>query len=498
MDPRPDGCPEFFAPDRVASRERLISSGHNPYPYSFKRDFSVTYVLGAFKGLAESSIPLSVCGRIYSKRVMGKTIFLDLYQGVDKIQLYVRQDIVGEASFRDVCQEISVGDIVGTRGVPFYTKTKEPSIKAEKIDVLCKALVEIPCGKTDDQGRSWFRLEDVEVKRHKRYLEWLSDPPSAKVFMGRARIISWIREYMAENGFLEVDTPTIQASYGGADAQPFVTKVAALGGKTAFLRISPELHLKRYLVGGFERVYSICQNFRNEGIDSSHNPEFTMIEWYEAYADYEAQMRRVESLVSNLAQKRQGSMTIRFQDKEINLAPPWRRISIPEMARRQFGKPFKDVSKEDLLNEMSRLRVPAAFEWPRGELLMRLMERTLAEALVGPCFLVDYPRDISPLTKDKRGEDEGFVERFEAYMAGMEVANAYSELNDPVQQFQRLKAQGHQGPCQGLDLDFIHAMACGMPPAGGVGMGIDRLVMILMGVESIRDVIAFPMRQGDQ
>ncbi len=498
-------CPEFFSPDRLASRARLIEAGINPYPYSFEESHAVEAVRRDFDRLASEGIMLRVAGRITAIRTMGKSVFADLRHGASGIQIYIRK---GGSVPEILIREIAPGDIVGVCGRAFRTRTGEESIEVLELVLLCKAAAEIPYGKAKD-GRAWYALEDVEIKRSRRYLDWLTDPASLERFKKRSEIIALIREYMRGAGFLEVETPTIEPVYGGAEARPFTTSIYALDDRKAYLRISPELYLKRYIVGGFPKVFSICQNFRNEGIDSRHNPEFTMMEWYEAYTDYERQMDRFEELTCLLAEKIRGALSFEYGGVKLSLERPWRRIRIPEAAERLLRRPWDKTTKEDIADALESAgalrpeeRTAAVARESKGALLLELIERTMAGELLQPCFLMDHPRDISPLTKAKRGNPD-FVERFEPFIAGMEVGNAYSELTDPVEQFERFKAQreaqrnaGKDYEDHPLDEDFLRAMACGMPPTGGVGFGVDRIVMILLGAESIRDVIAFPMRRA--
>ncbi|MCX7806460.1 MAG: lysine--tRNA ligase [Planctomycetota bacterium] len=501
------GYPEFFSPDRIASRARLLEAGIDPYPYSFCETHSVEAVRADFERLAAEGRELRIAGRIAAIRTMGKSVFADLRQGAARIQLYIRK---GGSVPEILIREIAPGDIAGVAGRAFRTRTGEESIEVLELSILCKAAAEIPYGKAKD-GRSWYALEDVEIKRSKRYLDWITDPASLERFRKRSEIIALIREYMRKDGFLEVETPTIEPVYGGAEARPFATSIYALGNRKAYLRISPELYLKRYIVGGFPKVFSICQNFRNEGIDSRHNPEFTMMEWYEAYTDYERQMDRFEELTCLLAEKIRGGLSFEYAGGTLSLERPWRRIRVPEVAERLLRKPWDRATKEDIGDALVSAgalrpgdRAAAVARESKGALLMELIEHALAGELFQPCFLMDHPRDISPLTKARRGNPD-FVERFEPFIAGMEVGNAYSELTDPVEQFERFKAQrdaqrgtGKDYEDHPLDEDFLHAMACGMPPTGGVGFGVDRIVMILLGAESIRDVIAFPMRRAQE
>ena len=416
-----------------------------------------------------------------------------------------------------VLQFLDIGDWVGACGTLFHTRTAHPTLRIEDLFLLAKSVADVPFGKTHGDKTS-YSLADREVRRQKRYLDWITNPASQERFKTAGRVLSLIRRFLEGDGFLEVATPALEAVYGGAEARPFTTNVWALGGQQMYLRVSPELYLKRYIVGGFPRVFTICQNFRNEGIDATHNPEFTMMEWYEAFSDYEDQMMRFERLTCHLVESVHGTLLIEYKGRPIDFRPPWPRLRLPELVERCFGLPANAIDRatveERIVSSMGiaatsgrrstdQLRTELA-KASLGALLMQVIEEMLQknDQLWNPCFLCDHPKDISPLTKVKRGNPD-FVERFEPYIAGMEVGNAYSELTDPVEQCERFSAQKMQQANSGkgyedhpLDIDFVHAVACGMPPTGGVGYGIDRILMILLGQESIRDVIPFPMRRS--
>lgn len=392
---------------------------------------------------------------------------------------------------------MDLGDIIGVEGSVFKTKSGELSVNVVRLEILSKTVVPIPMGKEVGE-KSIYRLADVESKYRERYLHWLLDEADRDRIRQRSRIISSFRRRMEAEGFLEVSTPTVEFVYGGAEARPFRTSIWALNNAEAFLRISPELYLKRYLVAGFPKVFSICQNFRNEGVDHSHNPEFTMMEWYEAYTDYEFQMRRFETLVAGVCEEICGSTRITYQGVEIDFRVPWSRISVLDALRQFASVDASQMSAEDLRAELGRRGVacPEPLSW--GVAVIELFEATCEEHLVQPTFIIDHPVEISPLTKLKRGDDR-LVERFEPYAFRMEIGNAYSELTDPVAQLERLLEQrrerGNQEDYENhpIDADFVKAVGCGMPPAGGVGLGIDRLIMLMTDAPSIRDIIPFPM-----
>jgi len=509
--------PEFFQEHKLEKRKKLIDNGVNPYPYSFSATHTVAQLIREFEPLEAEKTAVACAGRILSIRKMGKSWFVDVIDRGDRFQTYVRK---GEASGETVelVPNLDIGDWVGVNGELFRTRTGEPTILVREMTLLGKSVADVPFGKIHD-GTTSYTLSNIEVRRQKRYLDWITDPESVRRFELRSRIVSYIRRYMEEEGFLEVDTPTLEMVYGGAEARPFKTRVHALGGQEVFLNISLELPLKRYIVGGFPKVFAIAKCFRNEGIDATHNPEFTLMEWYEAYTDYEDQMRRFEELTCFVVEKCTGSLKLTFRGKEVDFMPPWERIRIPELIRDIFGCAYEEIDRTDLEERLDAEMTPEKLSFvgitrdeyiaqlrseKLGALVMEVIEHELESSgrLWGPCFLCDHPRDISPLTKVKRGNPR-FVERFEPHIADFEMGNAYSELTDPVEQYERFVAQragdtGKDYEEHPIDMDFVHAVACGMPPTGGVGYGIDRLVMLLSGKESIRDVIPFPMRLGKQ
>ncbi|HVR74935.1 MAG TPA: lysine--tRNA ligase, partial [Planctomycetota bacterium] len=384
----------------------------------------------------------------------------------------------------------------GVAGPLFITQMGELTVEAKECQLLAKTVVRVPIPKSKDDA-TWFQLSDAETLYRERYLHWITDPRARSIMVTRAKVLSALRRLLEERGFLEVTTPTIELTYGGAEARPFRTSIHALSDQEAYLRISPELALKRFIVGGFEKVFTICQNFRNEGIDRSHNPEFTMLEWYEAYTDYSQQMEQFEALVSTIALEVTGSYRVSYSGKEIDFTPPWKRVTVLG-ALKEHGVDADGMGEPELREELRRrgIEAPRPFTWGHAvaELFSEIVEKTIFQ----PTFVCDHPVDISPLTKEKRG-DPRLVERFEPVAAGMEIGNAYSELTDPVVQRARLESQRALGADREgvahhpIDEDFLKALGCGMPPTGGVGLGVDRLVMLLADCHSIRDVIAFPM-----
>ncbi|MBT4485440.1 MAG: lysine--tRNA ligase [Candidatus Latescibacteria bacterium] len=507
--------PDFFQEHRLAKRAKLLEDGVNPYPYSFSATHTISELIENFETLEADKSEVICAGRLLSSRKMGKSWFLDIIDRDCNLQTYIRSGEASEDTVKLV-PNIDIGDWLGITGQLFRTRTGEPTILVRNMVILGKSVADVPFGKLHD-GTTSYTLSNTEVRRQKRYLDWITDPESVKRFELRSKIISLTRRHMEGEGFLEVDTPTLEMVYGGAEARPFTTTVQALSGQSVYLNISLELPLKRYIVGGFPKVFALGKCFRNEGIDATHNPEFTLLEWYEAFTDYDDQMRRFEKLTCFVVEQCTDSLKIKFQEREVDFTPPWKIIRVPEVVREIFGCEYEDIDRKALESrldsEMSdeklsyigisrdTYRAQLATE-KLGALVMEIVERELESSgrLWDPCFICDHPRDISPLTKIKRG-NPNFVERFEPHIANFEVGNAYSELTDPVEQYERFTTQ-RSGDTEKdyeehpIDMDFVHAIACGMPPTGGVGYGIDRLVMRLAGKESIRDVIPFPMRMG--
>ncbi len=488
-------------PLRAEKRKKLHAmkeKGINPFPYSFDRNvkiqeliFQYSSVLSA--GDKKTETHYKVAGRLMTLRSMGKASFFNVQDQTGSLQVYIKPEELSEKD-RDAFGLIDLGDIVGIEGFIFKTQKGELSLHCKAFHVLTKTLEPLP--------EKFHGIADVEIKYRHRHLDLISDADSRKVFETRSRIIREIRNFLDARGFLEVETPVLQPIYGGASAFPLSTHHRALDMKL-FMKISPELYLKRLIVGGFEKVYEIGKNFRNEGIDRSHNPEFTMLEYYEAYTDYNYQMKQFEDLVSTLALKVTGSMKVKYQGKDIDFTPPWRRLTIMDGLKEYAKVDGETVSTELLLQELKKY--PDVFhkvvdpqgkpKVSRGEMLIRLFEATVEEHLWQPTFVLDHPVEISPLTKAHRTKP-GLVERFEPFAACMEIGNAYSELNDPEEQYERLKEQEAKRvvdeEAQPMDEDFIHAIDTGMPPTGGVGLGVERIVMILTDRPSIRDIILFP------
>ena len=486
-----------FDPDLLKKREELLAKDIELYPYSCERSHTLLEIRENQEELMDQEV--RVAGRLVAYRGKGKLIFIDIGDFDGRIQVMLRKNEFDETTWELIRHGLDLGDWLGINGKVFITKMGELSIHAESLAMLAKTVVRVPIAKSKDD-QDWNKLADQETLYRERYLHWTTDASARQKMLQRARIISEIRSFLDGRGFLEVTTPTIEMNYGGAEARPFETAIHALSDHPAFLRISPELPLKRFIVGGFPKVYTICQNFRNEGIDRSHNPEFTMLEWYEAFTDYNSQMDQFEQMVSSVAEKVCGSMKVTYGDTEIDFTPPWKRLTILDSLE-EIGIKAGEMDEDALREEYKKrdIELPKPFSWGHG--VAGLFEELVEHTLEQPTFVCDHPLDISPLTKKKRGDDR-LVERFEPIVMGMEIGNAYSELTDPVEQRERFIAQQALGADKDgvenhpMDTDFLKAMGCGMPPTGGVGAGIDRIVMLLTDSHTIREVIAFPLMRS--
>ena len=417
---------------------------------------------------------------------MGRTSFAQIRDGSGEIQLYLNERALGKAIYRNALETLDVGDFVSAGGPLFRTRTNEPSVRVERLQVAAKALRPLPA--------KWHGLQDPETRFRQRYLDILSNDAVRQRFEARTAIVSALRRVLDDQGFLEVETPTLQPVYGGGAAVPFVTSYAALD-RDYYLRIADELYLKRLLVAGYERVYEICKNFRNEGIDSSHSPEFTMLECYQAFADLDDMRELTQRLVATAAEAACGSTRVQFEDRVLDFTPPWRRLTYRDALLNVAGLDLeKGLSASALHDAAESNEVPIDTEWPLAKLLDELMKTLVEPTLVQPTFLERYPAETSPLAK-RCPDDPRFIERFEVFVNGMEMGNAYTELNDPIEQRTRMEEQSsarHGAEATPVDEDFLLALEHGMPPAGGLGIGVDRLVMALAGVTNIREVILFP------
>lgn len=479
-----------FDDQRLAKRNQLIEAGIPLYPHEFRRSHNIAGVRSEFceAGHDPSVEVVTTAGRLYGVRDHGKTFFADLRDETGRIQLYIRKDALPEGKFQTFKACIERGDIIGVTGRIFKTKVGEISIFVDDLILLTKTLCSLP--------EKFHGLTNLEKRYRQRYLDLIVNEESRETFRTRSRIISLLRNYLTGNGFLEFETPTLQPLYGGANARPFTTFHNFLGQKL-YLRIAPELYLKRLVVGGFEKVFEVAKNFRNEDIDTSHNPEFSMVEIYQAYADYSDMMKLTESVISTIVKDITGGSEVIFEDNSISYDAPWRVLSM-EDAVRTIGGVDIFAHDVDVLKKIGNEKGVEGVEdvHSQREMLVLFFESLVEEKLIQPTFITDFPVENSPLAKCHR-EKEGFVERFELFIAGMELANGFSELNDPLDQVQRFEAQEEKRrlgdeEAQMHDYDFVNALGYGMPPTGGVGIGIDRLVMLITGNTSIKEVILFP------
>jgi lysyl-tRNA synthetase, class II len=454
--------------DRRAKLERLREQGIDPFPHEFDGVAPIEAVHAAHDGLEpgeETDAAYRVAGRLTARRGHGGAAFLDLVDRSGKLQLHAKRDVLGEESF-ELLTSLDIGDVIGVDGTAFKSRRGELSVLVREWKLLAKSLRDVP--------KEYYGIEDVETRYRHREVDLLANHEARELFILRSKVVRAIRRWLDDRGFLEVETPVLQPLYGGALARPFVTHHNELD-RDLYLRIADELYLKRLIVGGLERVYEIGKDFRNEGVSHKHNPEFTMLEWYEAYADYEDIAARLEELISHVAREVE-------YDGPVDFTPPWRRVTLRDAIREKTGL---DVQTDEL---------PGEGTWAKR--VDSVLSKHVEPDLQDPTFILDYPKELSPFAKDHRSEP-GLVERFECFASGMEFANAFTELNDPDEQrarFEQQRADEAAGDeeTQPYDEDYVHALEHGMPPTGGIGIGIDRLVMILSGRHSIREVVLFP------
>jgi lysyl-tRNA synthetase class 2 len=472
--------------ERREKLERLRAMGVNPFPYRYQPTHTAAEVVAGFDSLAAAETELHLAGRVLVMRDHGKTSFFHLQDASGKIQVYARRDELGEEAWERF-RLLEAGDIVGVRGPVFRTRTEEITIRAAAVTLLAKALRPLP--------EKWHGLRDVEARSRQRYLDLVANEESREVFRKRTLVFSAVRRFLEERGFVEVDTPILQPLYGGAMARPFETHHNALD-MTLYLRIANELYLKRLIVGGMDRVFEFARDFRNEGMDRTHNPEFTQVELYQAWADYHDMMEICEGLVAAAAMAANGTMRLRYGDRETDVAPPWPRKRLTDMVAEKVDAPVLDLEMDELRALALRHGLAGDGERSRGEIIEELFETLIQPDLVGPLFVLDFPRETSPLAKQHR-DDPRLAERFEPMIFGTEMGNAFSELNDPDDQERAMREQArwesaHGEKGQPVDEDYLRALQHGMPPTGGLGVGMDRLVMLLTGCTHIRDVILFP------
>lgn len=473
---------------RITKLEALKEKGINPYPYSFPVDSNSQQLKEQFEELADSQQVVSLAGRIMLVRRMGKASFMTVQDFAGAIQLYFKMDGLGEEKY-GLSKLLETGDIIGVAGPLFKTKTGEITIKVSDFSILTKSIKPLP--------EKYHGLVDKELRYRQRSLDMIMNRDVLAVFKQRTLIVAAIREFLNKKGYYEVEIPLLQSVYGGAEAHPFTTHVKAINQQW-FLSISPELYLKRFLVGGFEKVYALTKTFRNEGIDKSHNPEFTILESYEAYVDYNEIMKLAEQMIEYVCLKVTGTTKINYQGMAIDFKTPWKRIKLFEAIKEFTGLDCGELSCQELGDEIKNLGLEGKvdFDQEKGFLILEIFEHCVQPKLIQPTFVYDYPRETSPLCKVHR-KDPTLIERFEPIVGGLELGNAFSELNDPTLQRTLLEEQAQKKragleTATPMDENFVEAIELGMPPAGGLGIGIDRLVMLLTDSASIRDVIAFP------
>ncbi len=479
---------------RLEKLARIRETKEEPFKYSYPRTHTIKEACEAYEKRSGDEGPrVRLAGRLLALRFHGKTTFADLGDETGRLQIFFGKNDLGDERHDFITKLLNIGDFIGAEGEMFSTRTGQTTLRALDFSLLTKSLRPLP--------EKWHGLKDVETRLRKRYLDLLSNEDVRRTFRARSRIVKAVREFLDARGFIEVETPMLHPIPGGAMARPFVTYHNALD-RDQYLRVAPELYLKRLLVGGFEKVYEINRNFRNEGLSQRHNPEFTMLELYEAYVDYEAVMELVEEMVSRVAQEVTGGDAFVYQGNEISVKPPWPRIQFFEAIKEHSGVDLESTAEEPetraavAQEAVAHLNLDIDEGAGYGKICDEMLKTFVIPKLITPTFIIDHPMELSPLAKGKRGKPH-LTERFQPYIGGIEIGNAFSELNDPLEQRARFEAQmklrelGDE-EAQRLDEDFITALEYGMPPAGGLGVGIDRLVMLLTDSPTIRDVILFP------
>ena len=481
---------------RKEKLEKIIAKGIDPYPSMFNPTHSSKEVLSKFNELENKSV--IIAGRILSIRKMGKASFFHIQDSLGKIQIFIKKDDIGEDGYENFML-MDIGDFVGVEGPVFKTKVGEVSIKTASLTILCKAIRPLPIVK-EKEDEVYDAFNSKEQRYRNRHLDLIVNTEVRNTFVKRSKIIKEIRSYLDKMDFLEVETPVLQPIYGGANARPFTTHHNALDQRF-YLRIADELYLKRLVIGGIERVYEIAKDFRNEGMDRNHNPEFTMIEFYWAYADYVDNMNLVEDMIRKVSKKTNSDL-ITYDNEEIDLSKPFKRVSFFDLLNENLGEDISQMNYQSLKELCNKKGLNTETNNNYGQFLDQLMSEFVEPKLIQPTFVTDYPTAISPLAKKHRNGNEKLVERFELFIAGSEFANAFSELNDPIDQRERFESQQKLAldgdeEAHPVDENFLQAMESGMPPTGGVGIGIDRLVMLLTGNRSIKDVILFPAMKNE-
>ncbi len=477
---------------RLEKLTKIKEAGFIPYPHNYKKTHSALDILGSYDNLEGKSV--SVAGRIVAMRKMGKASFSHIQDETGKIQLYIKRDNVGNEVYNDLFKNLDLGDIIGLEGIVFKTKTEEISINVEKLIILSKNIRPLPNLKEKD-GEAFNAFDDKEHRYRNRHLDLIANPDVKLIFQTRAKVISSLRNYLDDQGYIEVETPALQPIYGGASARPFKTYHNTLE-QNLFLRIADELYLKRLIIGGFDKVYEIAKNFRNEGMDRNHNPEYTSLEYYQAYADVHDVLKLTEDMIRETA-KSVGKLLVKYGDHSIDLSKPFEQKSMAELLKNKTNKDVFSMDREKLFKLVKSYKIDVDEKMNYGQLFDKLFGELVEPELIQPTFVMDYPKEISPLAKEKRGGDGKIVERFELFIGGMEFANAFTELNDPIDQRKRLEEQAKlrelgDDEAQIVDENFLQAVEYGMPPTGGVGIGVDRLVMLLTEQTSIKDVLLFP------
>ena len=476
---------------------KLKESGIDPYPQKFTPNEFSNNIIQNFNQYNNKNI--IVAGRIMSIRKMGKASFFHLQDQLGKIQIFIKSDDIGENSYNNF-KLLDIGDFVGIEGHVFKTKVGEISIHCKIMTILCKSIRPLPIVK-EKEGEEYDAFIDKEHRYRNRHLDLIVNPNNREIFIKRSKIIKGIRNYLDKMNFLEVETPVLQPIYGGANARPFTTHHNALDQKL-YLRIADELYLKRLIIGGFDRVYEIAKDFRNEGMDKNHNPEFTMLEFYWAYADYEDNMNLVENMLRTVAQDI-GKNKIHWGEMRIDLSKPFKRRPILELLNEATGEDLADFSEKKIREVCKSNHVKVDENYNYGQILDTLMSELVEPKLIEPTFVTDYPKAISPLAKKHRNGNQNLVERFELFIGGAEFANAFTELNDPIDQRDRFESQarlaeGGDDEAHPIDEKFLEAIECGMPPTAGVGIGVDRLVMLLTEKITIKEVILFPSMRSEE
>jgi lysyl-tRNA synthetase class 2 len=496
--------------ERIKKLDEIVREGQNPYPYRYETTHDcLADITDDYKG------SVRVAGRVRSIRSFGKLTFAHIQHGTNRIQIALDQTKVGLGQYEKFRRRIDLGDFIGVEGQLFRTKTQELTVTVSSYELLAKSLRTIP--------DKWSKLKDPEIRFRQRYLDLMGNNPEVMdIFIKRSRGVTAMREFLDRQGYLEVETPVVVDIYGGASARPFVTSVNALGGQKAYLSIAPELHLKRLIVGGFPAVYTICKNFRNEGIDSTHNPEFTMMECYRAFVDYYDMMDLTEQMYAYIFNRVLGTTIVEYGGWEnskhgkvaINFAPPWRRARLTDLVMESTGLNVESMDDDEIKakikekgpNGNTYLDGDFYQQWTWGEIVEELFDVYVADTLVQPTFVTDYPKESTPLCKVHR-KNPRLIERFEPHVYGIEIGNAYSELNDPILQRElllenskRAKELSNAVPCvpKSFDEDFCVSIEYGMPPTGGLGLGVDRMAMFLTGSQSIKDVILYPFMKNQE